>query len=47
MSERQRRHHLPAFKAKVSLAGLRGEKTLVELAQPFDVHPNPITTRKA
>jgi|HubBroStandDraft_6_1064221.scaffolds.fasta_scaffold3499837_1 transposase len=36
--ERARRNHSPAFKAKVVLAALKGEKTLVELALLFDVH---------
>src|SRR6202790_5541174 len=46
MSKRARRNHTPAFKAKVALAAVRGEKTLSELAQLFDVHPNQITQWK-
>jgi transposase-like protein len=38
MTRRARRNHTPAFKAKVALAALKGEKTLAELAQFFDVH---------
>jgi transposase-like protein len=41
--KRSRRTHSPAFKAKVALAAVKGEKTLSELAQQFDVHPNQIT----
>ena len=47
MSRRPRRNHTPAFKAKVALAAIKGENTLAELAQQFDVHPNQITSWKA
>jgi transposase len=43
MTKRSRRTHSPAFKAKVALAAIKGEKTLAELAQQFDVHPQQIT----
>jgi transposase len=43
MTKRTRRNHSPAFKAKVALAALKGEKTLADLAQQFDVHVNQIT----
>ena len=47
MTKRTRRNHTPAFKAKVALAAVKGEKTLAELAQQFDIHPNQITNWKA
>ena len=43
MSRRPRRNSTAAFKAKVALASLKGEKTLAELATQFDVPPNQIT----
>ena len=43
MTKRSRRTHSPAFKAKVALAAIKGDKSLAELAQQFDVHPNQIT----
>ena len=47
MTKRSRRTHAPAFKAKVALAAIKGEKTLAELAKLFDVHPHQITAWKA
>ena len=46
MSRRPRRNHTPGFKAKVALAAVKGDKTLSELAQQFDVHANQITQWK-
>jgi len=44
MTRRPRRNHSPAFKAKVALAAIKGEKTLAELAEHYDVHANQITS---
>jgi transposase len=46
MSKRPRRNHSPVFKSKVALAAIKGEQTLSELAQKFDVHANQITQWK-
>src|SRR6266403_6260105 len=47
MSRRARRNHTPAFKAKVALAAVKGDRTIAQLAEQFDVHPNQITAWKA
>ena len=54
MTRRKRRNHSPTFtplrvgfaQGQVAIAALKGNKTLAELAQQFDVHPNPITDWK-
>jgi transposase-like protein len=38
MTRRPRQNYSAAFKAKVAVAAIKGEKTLIELAQDFDVH---------
>ena len=47
MTRRPRRNHTPAFKAKVALAAIKGDRTLAQLSEQFDVHPNQITSWKA
>jgi transposase-like protein len=45
--KRPRRNHSPAFKARVALDALKGEKTLAQLALHYDVHANQITSWKS
>src|SRR5215813_12637379 len=47
MKRRPRRNHTPAFKAKVALAAIKGDRTVAQLAEQFDVHANQITAWKA
>ena len=44
--KKKRRNHSPAFKAKVALAAIRGDRTVSEIAQQFNVHPNQIQNWK-
>lgn len=44
--KRPRRRHSSAFKARVALEAVKGQKTLNELAGEFGVHPVQITQWK-
>jgi transposase len=46
MTKRTRRNHSGSFKAKVALAALRGDKTLIEIAEQYEVHPTQVTEWK-
>ena len=46
MARRPRRNHSPAFKAKVALDAIRGEKTIAELCEKHDLHANQIADWK-
>lgn len=46
MTKRPRRNHTAAFKAKVALEAMKGDQTLVELSERFQIHPNLITEWK-
>src|SRR5688572_13430764 len=45
--KKPRRNHSAAFKARVALEAIRGEKTLAEIAAHHDVHPNQVTSWKS
>ena len=46
MSKRSRRNHSAAFKAKVALEAIKGQQTVIEIAERFDVHPTQVTQWK-
>ena len=47
MARRQRPTHLATFRAQVAVAALRGDKTIAEIAEKFEVRPNQVTDWKA
>jgi transposase-like protein len=46
MTRRKRRNHTSAFKAKVALAAMNGDRTVAEIAQQYEVHPNQVADWK-
>ena len=40
--KQSRRRHSPSFKARVALKALKGEETIAELANKYEVHPSQI-----
>ena len=44
--KRPRRNHSSAFKAKVAIAAVKGDQTMAQLVERFDVHPSQITQWK-
>jgi len=42
----RRRNHSAAFKVKVALAAIKGDRTMAELASEFEVHPTQIAQWK-
>lgn len=46
MTKRPRRNHGAVFKAKVALEAIKGDQTLVELSERFQVHTNQIAEWK-
>lgn len=47
MARRKRRNHKPEFKAKVALEALKGNQTISQIADDFEIHSNQVTTWKA
>jgi transposase-like protein len=45
--KKSRRNHSPAFTARVALAALAGNKTVAEITQHYQVHPNYVSTWQA
>jgi hypothetical protein len=44
--KQSRQKHSAAFKAKVALAALKGDRTVGELAGEYGVHPSPGATHE-
>jgi transposase len=43
---RKRKNHNAEFKAKVAIEALKGQKTVAEISQQYEIHPNQVNTWK-
>jgi transposase-like protein len=41
--KKERKSYTAAFKAKVALEAIKGQRTINEIASAFEVHPNQVT----
>ncbi|MBN1233306.1 MAG: transposase [Candidatus Coatesbacteria bacterium] len=46
MKKKKRKHYENAFKVRVTLEDIKGEKTIAELSNIYEVHPNQINSWK-
>ena len=46
MPRRKRRNHRPEFKAKVAFEALKGDQTITQIADKYELHGNQVTTWK-
>ena len=44
--KKQRKSHNAAFKAKVALEAIKGQRTINEIASAYDIYPNQVTQWK-
>jgi transposase-like protein len=44
--KKERKSYTAAFKAKVALEAIKGQRTINEIASAFEVHPNQVTQWK-
>jgi transposase-like protein len=43
MDNKHRRQFSPALKAKIAVEGIKGQRTIQQIASSFSVHPNQVT----